>query len=116
MNNLSANSDRAGLIRLVAFRVKPDEQNLVADLLREAVETWVKTLPGLLSAHILQSDDGTEVINLARWTTEKDWLAMENNRAVGPAFVLPFRLALETRLRTYRIRALVERTNPEAAR
>jgi heme-degrading monooxygenase HmoA len=56
-----------GVIAINIFPVDPADQSRVVDAIRGAADR--SPVPGLLSAHLLCSDDGTEVINHMHWVS-----------------------------------------------
>ena len=81
---MSATTIRAGveIMTLVnVFTVEPPQQQELVDVLVEATEEVMQTLPGFVSANIHRSLDGRHVVNYAQWRMRR--VAMRENPAVG---------------------------------
>jgi len=63
--------------------VAPEHQQRLVDLLIEATEAVMKTLPGYVSANIHRGLDGRHVANYAQWQSRDDFQAMLQNRDAG---------------------------------
>jgi quinol monooxygenase YgiN len=61
------------------FTVEPENQQRLVDLLVEATEKTMKSLPGFVSATIHKSADGVRVANYAQWRSRQDFAAMLKN-------------------------------------
>src|SRR5207249_1401263 len=56
------------LVTLInVFTVEPRHQQRLVDVLVEATEAVMNTLPGFISANIHKSLDGTRLVNYAQW-------------------------------------------------
>lgn len=62
------------------FRVAPENQQPLVDLLVEATDEVMRKLPGFVSANIHKSHDGTKVVNYAQWRSREDFQAMMENK------------------------------------
>ncbi|MBE9043763.1 antibiotic biosynthesis monooxygenase [Pleurocapsales cyanobacterium LEGE 10410] len=70
----------ADLVTLVnVFKVKPENQQLLVDMLVEATEDAMAKLPGFISANIHKSLDGEWVTNYAQWKSVEDFRAIFQN-------------------------------------
>ena len=64
------------------FRVRPENQRRLVDRLRAAGDP--ADIPGLLSMHLLRSEDGTQVINHMHWASREAFdQATANNPAIA---------------------------------
>lgn len=61
------------------FTVKPENQQRLIDVLIEADQTVIKTLPGYISASFHRSLDGTKVANYTQWESSEALNAMLKN-------------------------------------
>jgi quinol monooxygenase YgiN len=66
------------------FTVEPPQQQELVDVLVEATDEVMQTLPGFVSANIHGSLDGRHVVNYAQWRSQEHFAAMRENPAVGP--------------------------------
>lgn len=66
------------------FTVKPDKQAELADLLVRATDETMRHLPGVVSASIHRSVDGTRVINYAQWRSQADFAVLKDNPKARP--------------------------------
>ena len=66
------------------FTVEPANQQQLLDLLARATETFVRHMPGLISANLHRSLDGTKVAMYAQWRSVDDYQAMRENPAPQP--------------------------------
>ena len=57
-----------GVLFINIFSVRPENQQALIDCMRDGAPTDV---PGLVSAHLLRSLDGTKVINHTIWESEE---------------------------------------------
>lgn len=65
------------LVTLInVFKVEPENQQLLIDLLVAATEETMAQLPGFISANIHRSLDGTRVTNYAQWRSVDDFRAI----------------------------------------
>lgn len=53
------------------FRVKPENQQRLIDVLIQAGEELMTRLPGYISANIHKSLDGTRVVNYTQWVSKE---------------------------------------------
>jgi len=58
------------------FTVKPQTQQKMIDAWIAFVESYVKKVPGFISANLHKSTDGTRVFNYAQWKRKEDVEAM----------------------------------------
>ena len=58
------------------FKVEPEKQDELAQILINATEQTMKHLPGFISATMHKSFDGKKVVNYAQWESQKDFEAM----------------------------------------
>ncbi len=58
------------------FKVAPENQQRLVELLIEATEEVMYKLPGFISANIHKSLDGTRVTNYAQWRSIDDFKAI----------------------------------------
>ena len=58
------------------FTVAPENQQRLVDELVKATGSVVKKFPGVISANIHKSLDGTHVVNYAQWRSQKDYETM----------------------------------------
>ncbi len=58
------------------FKVEPEKQDELAQILINATEQTMKHLPGFISASIHKSFDGKKVVNYAQWESQKAFEAM----------------------------------------
>lgn len=72
--SISASDAVATLINV--FKVTPERQQELIDLLDEATDQVMRHLPGFVSANIHASTDGTRVVNYAQWDTAAHFEAM----------------------------------------
>jgi heme-degrading monooxygenase HmoA len=65
------------LVTLInVFTVEPAQQQRLIDVLVEATEAVMNTMPGFISANIHRSVDGTRVVNYAQWRSREDFERM----------------------------------------
>lgn len=65
------------LVTLInVFKVAPENQQLLVDLLVDATEEVMCKIPGFISANIHKSLDGTRVTNYAQWRSVEDFRAI----------------------------------------
>lgn len=76
---ISVDSDLVTLVNV--FKVEPENQQKVVDLLIEATEEAMAKLPGFISANIHKSLDGEWVTNYAQWKNVEDFRAIFQNPA-----------------------------------
>jgi quinol monooxygenase YgiN len=68
-----------GVTLVNTFRVDPEKQDALVELLVQATDQVIATLPGFLSASFHKSLDGTRVLNYAQWASRDDFEAMFRN-------------------------------------
>ncbi len=68
--------DQALVTLINVFKVAPENQQRLVDLLVEATEDVMAKLPGFISANIHKSLDGTRVTNYAQWRSVEDFKAI----------------------------------------
>ena len=66
------------------FKVAPENQQKLVDLLVEATDQTIRFLPGFISANIHKSYDGRRVVNYAQWRSREDFEAMLENQEARP--------------------------------
>lgn len=66
------------------FTVKPENQQRLIDVLVEADQSVIKTLPGYISASFHRSLDGTKVTNYTQWESAETLNAMLQNPLAMP--------------------------------
>ena len=66
------------------FTVKPEHQQRLIDILVEADQSVIKTLPGYISANFHRSLDGTKVVNYTQWESAEALDAMLKHPASMP--------------------------------
>lgn len=82
MTTITQDADLMTLVNV--FTVEPDRQQELVDLLTEATDEVMCTLPGFISANIHRSSDGTRVVNYAQWASREDFEAIRRDpRAAG---------------------------------
>ena len=74
MTKIAVDNNVVTLINV--FTVRPEQQQLLVDLLVEATEAVMKYQPGFVSANIHKSLDGTRVTNYAQWRSREAFEAM----------------------------------------
>lgn len=71
----------SGVVTLInAFSCEPQNQQHLIDAWIGATEEKLGALPGIISAALHRSKDGTRVVNYAQWKTAENW---ENLFRVG---------------------------------
>ncbi|MEI9886109.1 MAG: antibiotic biosynthesis monooxygenase family protein [Rhizomicrobium sp.] len=73
------------IVLINVFRVAPENQRKLVDLLTRATEESVGRAPGFLSAKLHRSLDGGKVTMYAEWTGIAAYEAMRGNPAAGSA-------------------------------
>ncbi len=66
------------------FKVQPDEQQRLIELLTQATESSVQNAAGFISARLHRSIDGTKVTMYAQWRSRKDYESMRADPAPLP--------------------------------
>lgn len=74
----------SSLTLINVFRVKPENQQELVNLLVEATEQTMRRLPGFVSANIHRGHDGTRVVNYAQWRSKADFEAALRNEEARP--------------------------------
>src|ERR671917_2352171 len=77
MTKIAVDNNVVTLINV--FNVRPEQRQLLVDLLVEATEAVMKYQPGFVSANIHKSLDGTRVTNYAQWRSREAFEAMLEN-------------------------------------
>jgi quinol monooxygenase YgiN len=73
-------SQEQKLVTLInVFKVEPQNQQQLIQLLIDATEDTMVKLPGFISANIHASLDGTTVTNYAQWRSVEDFQAIFKN-------------------------------------
>lgn len=67
MNVIPLSGDH-GILMINIFSVPPENQQALVDAIR--ADGQDATLPGLLSRHLLRSEDGTQVAHCMHWASE----------------------------------------------
>ena len=75
---------QTGVVVINVFRVGPEDQEQLIDLLTQATECFVKNATGFLSATLHRSTDGTKVAMYARWRSVQDYHAMRKDPGPKP--------------------------------
>jgi quinol monooxygenase YgiN len=65
------------------FTVAPDKQQELVDVLVEATEKVMVSVPGFVSANIHRSLDGSRVVNYAQWRSREAFEAMRQDPRAG---------------------------------
>jgi quinol monooxygenase YgiN len=81
MTTISPSRNLVTLINV--FTVEPANQLQLVELLARATETSARHEPGLVSASLHRSLDGTKVTMHAQWRSVEDYQAMRANHAVA---------------------------------
>jgi quinol monooxygenase YgiN len=81
MTTISRTANTLTLIN--TFKVAPDKQQALIDLLDRATENVMRKQPGFISANIHRSLDGTKVANYAQWRSKADLEAMQKTPEAG---------------------------------
>ena len=77
-------SDAVPVVLINVFKVQPDRQDDLLDLLADMTRAQVG-LPGFVSATLHRGLNGKTVANHAVWRSAADWKAMTRNPAVVAA-------------------------------
>lgn len=77
--NATISVDRDLVTLVNVFKVKPENQQQLVDMLIEATEDAMAKLPGFISANIHKSLDGEWVTNYAQWRSVEDFRAIFQN-------------------------------------
>ena len=77
--------ESGGPVTLInVFSVAPADQQRLVDLLARATDGVCNSAPGILSAPLHRSPDGTKVTMYAQWRSAEDYQAMRRNPAPLP--------------------------------
>ncbi|AZN43774.1 antibiotic biosynthesis monooxygenase [Paenibacillus albus] len=68
------------------FKVEPENQQRVVELLTQATEVSVKFAPGFISCALHKSTDGTKVTMYAQWQSLEHYQAMRDDPRPLPFF------------------------------
>ena len=71
MITIKKGSDVVTLINV--FSCEPENQQALVDAWVRATEETLGKLPGIISASLHKSKDGTRVVNYAQWKTSENW-------------------------------------------
>jgi hypothetical protein len=71
MITIKKGSDVVTLINV--FSCQPENQQALVDAWVRATEETLGKLPGIISASLHKSKDGTRVVNYAQWKTSENW-------------------------------------------
>jgi heme-degrading monooxygenase HmoA len=74
---ISVSGDLVTLVNV--FKVNPENQQQLVEMLIDATEEVMKKLPGFISANIHKSLDGEWVTNYAQWKSVEDFRAIFQN-------------------------------------
>jgi heme-degrading monooxygenase HmoA len=67
---------------ITTYRVRPELQQRLIDILVLAAENVLQKLPGFISANIHKSMDGTQVLNYSQWESREAFDAIRQNETV----------------------------------
>jgi quinol monooxygenase YgiN len=84
MTNIKANEPIVTFINV--FKVEPENQQRVVELLTEATEVSVKYAPGFISCALHKSTDGKLVTMYAQWQSMEHYQAMRDDPKPLPFF------------------------------
>jgi quinol monooxygenase YgiN len=88
-------SKTANLVTFInVFKVKPEDQDRLVELLSRVTNQSVRHAAGFISATLHRSNDGTRVTMYAQWTSLEDYEAMR--RGAGSAAELREAMTLAT--------------------
>lgn len=79
-------ADNAPVVLINTFKVQPDKQDELLDLLAALTRAQVG-LPGFVSATLYRGVNGKTVVNQAVWRSVDDWKAMTRTEAVSAAML-----------------------------
>ena len=65
--------DRDVVTLINAFSCEPQNQQQLIDVWIRATEEGLGALPGIISAALHRSKDGTRVVNYAQWRNAENW-------------------------------------------
>src|SRR5215471_11235437 len=78
MITISKGGDLVTLINV--FRCEPQNQQHLIDAWIRATEETLGKLPGIISASLHRSKDGTRVVNYAQWKNTENWAQLTARR------------------------------------
>ncbi len=81
-----SDADNAPVVLINTFKVQPDRQDELLDLLATLTRAQVG-LPGFVSATLFRGVNGKTVVNQAVWRSVDDWKAMTRTEAVSAAML-----------------------------
>src|ERR1700719_3979668 len=81
---LTINTGDRPMTVINVFTVAPDRQRQLVDLLARATESSVRHIPGVVSAALHRSLDGTKVTMYAQWATPEDYDRMRARPDASP--------------------------------
>ena len=79
-------ADNAPVVLINTFKVQPDRQDELLDLLAALTRAQVG-LPGFVSATLYRGLNGKTVVNQAVWRSVADWKAMTRTDAISSAML-----------------------------
>ena len=82
MTTISPGSNYLTLINV--FKVDPENQRKVVELLTLATTESVRSIPGFISSSLHRSLDGTKVTMYAQWRSLDDYQRMRANPTASP--------------------------------
>lgn len=112
MTTISTEQDVVTLVNV--FTVKPEDQQLLVDVLAEAAST-MKRIHGYVSSNLHKSLDGTKVVNYVQWRRREDFEAMLENPEAAPHMREAARIAEKYEPDLYEV-SFVDEVADEAAR
>ncbi|MFC5345126.1 antibiotic biosynthesis monooxygenase [Brevundimonas staleyi] len=81
-----SDADNAPVVLINTFKVQPDKQDELLDLLSALTKAQVG-MPGFVSATLFRGVNGKTVVNQAVWRSVEDWKAMTRTDAVSSAML-----------------------------
>lgn len=81
-----SDADNAPVVLINTFKVQPDKQDALLDLLSALTKAQVG-MPGFVSATLFRGVNGKTVVNQAVWRSVEDWKAMTRTDAVSSAML-----------------------------
>ena len=81
-----SDADNAPVVLINTFKVQPDKQDALLELLAALTQAQVG-LPGFVSATLFRGVNGRTVVNQAVWRSVEDWKAMTRTDAVSRAML-----------------------------
>lgn len=82
MTTISAENNYLTLINI--FKVAPENQQKLVDLLILATDGSITKIDGFISSSLHRSLDGTKVTMYAQWESEEHYLRMRQNPVASP--------------------------------